>query len=156
MCVYIISYHVYSGCRLQEITANGQPSREVGLLGRLYSLWLGSGEANDDNDQNPDGREHGGEEDPSEVPEFHRVRIKSIFQCGEARGDLDLQDTPEDRRICANPTYAYGDYDQVQNVGLTTQRGECPVCTAIMDVIRQETHREHVVSDLTMKPSAKS
>jgi hypothetical protein len=73
--------------------------------------------------------------------------MKTIFQCGTARANPDLQDTPEDRRVCPNPAYAHGDEGRVANFGLTTERGECPVCTAIINVIRQETYKEHIVSD---------
>lgn len=155
MCRYIITCHEYTGCRLRESTANDQASREPGLLGRLQRLLLGSEEANNNhNNHNTNDNEPVVHEDSPELLRFHRVRIKTIWQCRAARTNPNLEATCEEKRLCAHPTYAHGDESRVQTFGLTTHRGECPVCAAVTDVIRQETYKEYVVSLQTINHCA--
>ena len=92
------------------------------------------------------GEEHIAAKEDGPGPMPHIVKLRSVFQCEAAAADPALHEDPEMRQ-CRNPTFAFGNESAIENFGLTTNRGECPVCKAISDAVEKAKEKTTIVCE---------
>jgi hypothetical protein len=138
MCLYIETFHEYSGCRLKEVLPNGQPTRFAAFVRGVTNFV--TGQANEHDAANGELHGEGG-------PEHHQITEKNILQCEKAHDDPKQKDKPVNERVCPNPVYLRGDEakDQIESIQYTRQTGTCPVCVAVEKAIREKTNQTVIV-----------
>lgn len=142
MCQYIETFHEYNRCRLRETYPNDKPSRFAWFLGIV-----GRGPAYDGDGDGEDEGTDADAEQPQEPPECHKITQKHIYQCEDATLDPAQQDKPIGERVCSDPLPDASEEQQaIDEIGYTKHPGDCPVCLAVEEVIKEKTNTTVIVS----------
>jgi hypothetical protein len=131
MCYYFETFHVYTGCHLHALTPGGTPTRFAAFLGLVLP-----GRADADAEA----------EAKDEEPEFHPIAEKVVIQCEVAVKNPELKDVKEEERVCPDAKPAMGgEMDDLVENRLTTQKGNCPVCERVEEVVKEECNKTVIV-----------
>lgn len=156
MCQGVETYHIYAGCKLiQQPSTDAEAARlsgeqddhdepandETTFFSRILPPILTGSSPNKEK-----GKENASAE-PAVVEEAqpHKVKITTILQCPKARGDVALGKAQDERRCTT--LEASLDPGEVEELGITRMRGECPVCKKMEDIQREALNVEIVVRD---------
>lgn len=151
MCQYAETFHEYSGCKVRETVKAAEDAPNGGSEPSNFARFLKSfGNFRPANNQDREGEENA---DANEVElDFHPIKETNVWQCEEAIRDASLGATPEKRKCTGDKLVYWQGEDrkgQIENVGFTRERGECPVCVAVEQVIKEKLNPTEIVSNIT-------
>lgn len=150
MCQYFVTTHTYSECKLQETALNNEHPGNPSTLGRLLRSIANFAPANPPADTETPA---GGADVATPQPEIHVVTHTNYFQCGNAINHPSQSHKPERERYCPDAQEAqFGEVPiEVEEEGVSTLRGQCPVCVAAEATVAREMNQIKVVSIRPLK-----